>query len=146
MSEKTAIATLETPQHTRDEIAVTESQQPPRLFFVNLEQALEIDHLKSIRKDARAFMPIRDQVLVLESDKEEMVGLIVIPDSAQQKQEEGLVIAVGRGRMDGNNVFVPTEVEPGDRVLFGKYAGTEYELRGRKCRLMREEELLGVIR
>jgi chaperonin GroES len=124
-------------------------EQPrPRLFFVNLEQALEIDKIKSMRREARAFMPIRDQVLVFECAKEEFsdAGTVIIPATAQEKQSEGVVVAVGRGRVDANNIFAPTEVEPGDRVLFGKYAGTEIKLRGKTCRLMREDELLGVIR
>lgn len=124
-------------------------QEPPqRLFFCNLEQALEIDKVKSMRREARAFMPIRDQVLVYECAKEEMTdtGILFVPATAQEKQSEGIVVAVGRGRVDANNIFVPTEVEPGDRVLFGKYAGTEIKLRGKACRLMREDELLGVIR
>jgi chaperonin GroES len=121
---------------------------PARRLFTNVERALEIDKIKSERGQTREFMAIRDQVLVLPVEKQEFddSGLIVLPATAQEKQSEGIVIAVGRGRMDANNVFVATEVEPGDRVLFGKYAGTEYKLRGKNCRLMREEEILGVIR
>jgi chaperonin GroES len=120
----------------------------PRLFYANLEGALAIDKLKSARREARAFHCIRDQVLVLPVDKEEMTdsGILFVPSTAQERQSEGIVIAAGRGRMDANNVFVPTEVEAGDRVLFGKYAGMEIVLRGKTCRLMREEEILGVIR
>lgn len=129
------------------QISVMEPK-PARLFFCNLEQALEIDKVKSMRREARAFMPIRDQVLVYECAKEEMTdtGILFVPATAQEKQSEGIVVAVGRGRIDANNIFVPTEVEPGDRVLFGKYAGTEIKLRGKACRLMREDEVLGVIR
>jgi chaperonin GroES len=120
----------------------------PRLFYANLENALAIDKLKSARRDARAFHCIRDQVLVLPVDKDEMTdsGILFVPSTAQEKQSEGIVIAAGRGRMDANNIFVPIEVEAGDRVLFGKYAGMEIVLRGKTCRLMREEEILGVIR
>lgn len=136
-------------ERTQDSHAI-EVREPEkqRLFFCNLEQALEIDKVKSLRREARSFMPIRDQVLVFECDKEEFsdAGTILIPTTAQEKQSEGIVVAAGRGRVDANNIFVPTEVEPGDRVLFGKYAGTEIKLRGKTCRLMREEELLGVIR
>jgi chaperonin GroES len=120
----------------------------PRLFYSNLEGALAIDKLKSARREARAFHCIRDQVLVLPVDKEEMTdsGILFVPSTAQERQSEGIVIAAGRGRMDANNIFVPTEVEAGDRVLFGKYAGMEIVLRGKTCRLMREDEILGVIR
>lgn len=123
-------------------------QDSPRLFFCNLEEALAIDKHKSQRRDARAFMPIRDQVLVYPCDKEEFsdTGMIVLPATAQEKQSEGVVIAAGRGRLDANNVFIETEVQAGDRVLFGKYAGQEVILRGKTCRLMLEGEILGVIR
>lgn len=123
-------------------------RQPPRTHFANLEQALAIDKNRSMRREATSFMPIRDQVLVYPCEKEEFsdTGMIVLPATAQERQSEGIVIAVGRGRMDANNIFVPTEVQPGDRVLFGKYAGMEVTLRGKVCRLMREDEILGGIR
>jgi chaperonin GroES len=131
-----------------DDAAIVSAQQPARLFFCNLEQALAIDKNKSARREATSFMPIRDQVLVYPCDKEDRTdsGILYIPDSAQERQSEGIVIAVGRGRMDANNIFVPTEVQPGDRVLFGKYAGMEITLRGKVCRLMCENEILGGIR
>ncbi|MGA9668397.1 MAG: co-chaperone GroES [Terracidiphilus sp.] len=135
-------------QGTGNSLVTMEPARAPRVFFANLEEALAIDDRKSKRREARAFMCIRDQVLVFPVEKEEFSdsGLLVLPATGQERQSEGIVIAAGRGRMDANNVFVPTEVEPGDRVLFGKYAGTEVVLRGKTCRLMREEELLGVIR
>lgn len=129
-------------------VGLVEKQEAPRLFFCNLEEALAIDKLKSERREARAFMPIRDQVLVYVCEKDEMTetGTLFIPESAQERQSEGIAIAVGRGKLDANNVFIPTEVRAGDRVLFGKYAGMEYKLRGKTVRLMQEEEILGVIR
>lgn len=131
-----------------NKLAVIEQGRAPRTFFVNLEEALALDKVKSARREARAFFCIRDQVLVLPVEKEDRTdsGILFLPGTAQERQSEGIVIAAGRGRMDANNVFVPTEVEPGDRVLFGKYAGTEIVLRGKTCRLMRDEEILGVIR
>jgi chaperonin GroES len=121
---------------------------PARLFFTNLEHALAIDDNRSKRREAQDFMPIRDQVLVYVCEKEEMsdTGMLFIPATAQERQSEGIVICAGRGRIDANNVFVPTVVQPGDRVLHGKYAGTEIVLRGKTCRLMTEDEILGVIR
>jgi chaperonin GroES len=132
----------------RTGVMVTMEAPKPRTFFTNLEEALAIDKLKSARREARAFMPIRDQVLVYVVEKEEMTdaGTLYLPETAQERQSEGVVIAAGRGRMDASNIFVATEVEVGDRVLFGRYAGTEITLRGKVCRLMREDELLGVIR
>lgn len=131
-----------------DKVVLIENPPAPRVFYTNLENALAIDKVKSQRREARAFHCIRDQVLVLPVEKEEMTdsGILYLPGTAQERQSEGIVIAAGRGRMDANNIFVPTEVEAGDRVLFGKYAGTEIILRGKTCRLMREEEILGVIR
>lgn len=130
------------------ELTISEMQQAPaRVFFTNLEKALEID-AKSKRREARDFMPIRSQVLVFECEKDEFseAGSIIIPEVAQEKQSEGVVVAVGCGRIDANNIFVATEVRPGDRVLYGRYAGTEIKLRGKTCRLMLEDEILGVIR
>jgi chaperonin GroES len=131
-----------------DDKVVLIQEPAARVFYSSLESALAIDKLKSARREARAFHCIRDQVLVLPVDKDEMTdsGILFVPSTAQERQSEGIVIAAGRGRMDANNIFVSTEVEAGDRVLFGKYAGTEIVLRGKICRLMREEEILGVIR
>jgi chaperonin GroES len=131
-----------------DDKVVLIQEPAARVFYSSLESALAIDKLKSARREARAFHCIRDQILVLPVDKDEMTdsGILFVPSTAQERQSEGIVIAAGRGRMDANNIFVPTEVEAGDRVLFGKYAGTEIVLRGKTCRLMREEEILGVIR
>ena len=145
MSTTELTRTADTPQ----ELKITEVQQAPaRVFFTNLESALAIDQQKSQRRQARDFMPVRDQVLVYECAKDDMTdsGILHIPATAQEKQSEGIVIAAGRGRMDANNVFVPVEVIPGDRVLYGRYAGTEIILRGKTCRLLRDEEILGVIR
>lgn len=132
--------------HSEEEALQAARMLPATRLFTNVEKALAIDKTKSMRNQMREFMCIRDQVLVLPVEKEQMIGLIHLPASAQEKESEGIVIAVGRGRVDANNVFVPTEVQPGDRVLFGKYGGTEYKLQGKDCRLMREEEILGVIR
>jgi chaperonin GroES len=119
-----------------------------RLFFCDLEEALAIADNKSQRRNAQQFMPIRDQVLVFPCEKDEKsdTGALYLPATAQEKQSEGIVIAVGPGMTDANNVFVPTVVQPRDRVLFGKYAGMELVLRGKTCRLMVEREILGVIR
>jgi chaperonin GroES len=72
-------------------------------------------------------------------------GLLYIPDSAQEKPVEGIVLGTSKGRWDRSGLFIPTEVQEGDRVLFGRYSGSELTLRGESVRLMREEELLLVI-
>lgn len=121
----------------------------PVHVFANIEEALKIDKLKSMRGEARQFMCIRDQVLILPCDEEETYEgsfNLIVPEKYRQKQTEGLVIAVGPGRIDANNVWIATVVRPGDRVLYGKYAGTEYKLQGKTCRLINEEDIGGVMR
>ena len=131
-------------------IRATAEIQPAqrREFACDLEKILESDKLRSMRREARDAMCVRDQVLVVLCEKESLTetGLIVVPDVAQEKPSEGLVIAVGPGRLDANNVWIPTVVQPRDRVLFGKYAGVDIMLRERACRLMHEEEILLVVR
>ena len=129
-------------------IVAIESPEERGLTFTNLELALAQAQPTSQRRACTAAAPLHDNVLVLVCAKDEMTenGLFYVPGVAQERQSEGIVIAAGRGRMDANNVFVPVEVIPGDRVLYGRYAGTEIILRGKTCRLLRDEEILGVIR
>ena len=120
---------------------------PERTFFTNLEQILAQDKIKAMRGEARAFLPIRDQVLVVLCEQDEMSqGGVFIPDTSKERPSEGIVVAVGPGRLDANNVFVRSVVQPGDRVIFGKYSGKDWEIRGRKCRLLIEQQVDGVIR
>jgi chaperonin GroES len=89
--------------------------------------------------------PLHDRVIVKRIAEEERTkGGIIIPDTAKEKPQEGQVIAVGPGRMDDGKVIKP-DVKPGDRILFGKYAGTEVKLDGEEHIIMREEDILGVI-
>jgi chaperonin GroES len=76
---------------------------------------------------------------------EQIRGGIIIPDSAKEKPQEGEVIAVGEGKKLDNGERVPLDVKEGDRVLFGKYAGTEIKLDGDEYLIMREDDILGVI-
>ncbi|HEY2932424.1 MAG TPA: co-chaperone GroES [Acidobacteriota bacterium] len=91
--------------------------------------------------------PLHDRVLVkrIDSDKEEIKGGIVIPDTAKEKPQEGEVIAVGNGKILDNGTKLNLEVKVGDRILFGKYAGTEVKIDDREFLIMREEEILGII-
>lgn len=100
-----------------------------------------------IRKNVTSFRPLRDQVLVRRVEREEKdeSGLIWLPEKGKEKPMEGVVIAAGSGRFDLLGRFVPTEVKPEDRVLFGKYAGTEITLNGEPCLLLSEEQIIGVI-
>ena len=90
--------------------------------------------------------PLHDRVIVkrVEANEERTAGGIIIPDTAKEKPQEGEVIAVGSGRRDEGKV-IALDVKAGDRVLFGKYAGSEIKLDGVEHLILREEDILGVI-
>jgi chaperonin GroES len=89
--------------------------------------------------------PLHDRVIVKRLEEEEKTrGGIIIPDTAKEKPQEGRVIAVGPGRRDDGKV-VPLDVKEGDKILFGKYSGTEVKLNGEEHLIMREEDILGII-
>jgi len=86
--------------------------------------------------------PLHDRVIVKRIEEKETVkGGIIIPDSAKEKPQEGEVIAVGAGKREKAE-RIPLDVKPGDRVLFGKYSGTEIKLEGEELLILREEEIL----
>jgi chaperonin GroES len=90
--------------------------------------------------------PLNDRVMVLRIDEEEKTsGGIIIPDTAKEKPMEGKVVAVGPGKVDENGKRVPLDVKKNDRVLFGKYAGTEITIDGVEHLIMREDDILGII-
>jgi chaperonin GroES len=90
--------------------------------------------------------PLHDRVLVRRVEPEEKVrGGIIIPDTAKEKPLEGKVVAIGAGRLDDEGKRVPLEVKVGDRVLIGKYAGTEIKIEDVEHVIVREDEILGVI-
>jgi chaperonin GroES len=90
--------------------------------------------------------PLYDRVLVKRIEATEKVkGGIIIPDTAKEKPMEGKVIAVGSGRLDDDGKRVPMEVKKGNRVLFGKYAGTEIKIDDEEHIILREDEILGII-
>lgn len=92
------------------------------------------------------FRPLHDRVLVRRLDSEEKTaGGIIIPDTAQEKPMEGEVIAVGSGVRDETGKLVPLDLHKGDRVLFGKWAGTEVKIDGEELLIMKESDILGVI-
>ena len=90
--------------------------------------------------------PLNDRILVkrMESEQNAKHGLI-IPDTAKEKPLEGMVIAVGAGRLDDDGARIPSEVKAGDRVLVGKYTGTEIKLEDVEHVIVREEEILGIV-
>ena len=90
--------------------------------------------------------PLHDRILVQRiEEKEQKRGSIIIPDTAKEKPMEGKVIAVGAGRLEKDGKRVPLEVKVGDRVLFGKYAGTEIKIDDNDHVILREDEVLGII-
>ena len=92
------------------------------------------------------FRPLHDRVLIERvEEKESVKGGIVIPDTAKEKPQEGRVVAVGSGRKEKNGKVIPLDVKVGDRILFGKYSGTEIKIDDEDYLILREEEVLGVI-
>ena len=90
--------------------------------------------------------PLYDRLLVERiEDTEQQVGGIIIPDTAKEKPQQGKVLAVGQGKMRDDGSVLPLDVEAGDTVLFGKYAGQEITLDGTEYFIMREDDILGVI-
>ncbi len=90
--------------------------------------------------------PLHDRILVRRIEEGETVrGGIIIPDSAKEKPQEGEVIAVGKGKSNDEGKTFPLDVKEGDRILFGKYSGTEIKIDGEEFLIMREEEVLGIL-
>ncbi len=92
------------------------------------------------------FTPLHDRILVRRVEESETTrGGIIIPDTAKDKPQEGEVISVGKGKVNEDGKVFPLAVKDGDRILFGKYAGTEIKLDGEDFLIMKEEEVLGII-
>jgi len=93
-----------------------------------------------------AFTPLHDRVLVrrVESD-EKTAGGLIIPDSAKEKPAEGLVVAVGAGARDDDGDRISMDVKEGDKILFGKWSGTEVSVDGEDLLIMKESDILGII-
>ena len=93
-----------------------------------------------------AFRPLHDRVLVRRIEAEEKTaGGIIIPDNAKEKPSEGEVIAVGPGGRDESGKLIPIDIKVGDRVLFGKWSGTEVKLDNEELLIMKESDVMGVI-
>lgn len=92
------------------------------------------------------FRPLHDRVVVRRLESEEKTkGGIIIPDSAKEKPQEGEIIAVGSGARDEAGKLVPLDVKKGDRVLFGKWSGTEVKIDGQDLLIMKESDIMGII-
>ena len=93
-----------------------------------------------------SFRPLADRVLVKRIENEQKSsGGIIIPDTAKEKPQEGEIIGVGNGKLLDNGELSKMNVKKGDRILFGKYSGTEIKLEGEEHLILREDEILGVI-
>jgi len=92
------------------------------------------------------FRPLHDRVVIRRVEQEEKSsGGIIIPDTAKEKPMEGEVIAVGPGGRDENGKLIPIDLKPGNRVLFGKWSGTEVKIDGEELLIMKESDIMGVI-
>ena len=94
---------------------------------------------------ATSIRPLNDRIIVKRiEEQEQMRGGLYIPDTAKEKPQEGEVLAVGNGKLLENGTRIAIDLKVGDRVLFGKYAGTEVKLDGEELRILREADVLGV--
>ena len=92
------------------------------------------------------FRPLHDRVVVRRLESEERTaGGIIIPDTAKEKPQEGEVVAVGPGARDDSGKLVPLDLKAGDRILFGKWSGTEVKIDGKELLIMKESDVMGII-
>jgi len=92
------------------------------------------------------FRPLGDRILVKRIKEEEKTkGGIIIPDTAKEKPQEGKVVAIGKGKYSEDGKLIPIEVKVGDKILFGKYSGSEIKLEGDEHIIMREDDILGIL-
>jgi chaperonin GroES len=90
--------------------------------------------------------PLQDRVIVKRVEEEEKTsGGIIIPDTAKEKPQQGKIVAVGKGKVNDDGKLNPMDVKVGDRILFGKYSGSEIKLDGDELLIMREDDILGVL-
>src|SRR5580658_3787177 len=91
--------------------------------------------------------PLYDRIVVkrIEDDTEKTAGGLFIPDSAKEKPQQGEVVAIGKGKRAEDGKLIPLDVQAGDRILFGKYSGSDIKMDGNEYLIMREDEVLGVL-
>ena len=96
---------------------------------------------------ATRIRPLADRLIVkrVEEQEQKSAGGIIIPDTAKEKPQEGKVVAVGRGKLNDDGKVIPLDVKAGDRILFGKYSGSEIKIDGEEHLILREEDVLGVV-
>jgi chaperonin GroES len=96
---------------------------------------------------ATRIRPLADRLIVkrLEEQEQKSTGGIIIPDTAKEKPQEGKVVAVGKGKVNEDGKVIPLDVKAGDRILFGKYSGSEIKIDGEEHLILREEDVLGIV-
>ena len=93
-----------------------------------------------------AFRPLHDRVLVRRIEEDERTsGGIIIPDTAKEKPQQGEVVAVGSGARGDDNELIPLDVKPGDKILFGKWSGSEVKIDSEELLIMKESDILGIV-
>lgn len=92
------------------------------------------------------FQPLHDRVLVRRTEEEAKIGSIIIPDSAKEKPMEGEILAVGNGQVSEEGKIRPLDVKTGDKILFSKWAGTEVKIDGQDLMVMKESDIIGIIK
>jgi chaperonin GroES len=98
------------------------------------------------KRKTTTLRPLHDRVLIRRlEEQDEKHGSIIIPDSAKEKPQEGKVIAAGTGRVTEDGKTLPLAVKAGDRILFGKYSGSEVKIDGEELLIMKEEDILGIL-
>ena len=98
------------------------------------------------KNNGTGIRPLQDRILVKRiAADEKTAGGIIIPDTAKEKPQEGQVVSVGKGKILEDGKVLPLDVKKGDKILFGKYAGTEITLQGEEHLILREEDVLGII-
>jgi chaperonin GroES len=102
--------------------------------------------IKKAKEDCMQFRPLHDRVVLKRIDAEDKTaGGIIIPDTAKEKPSQGEVIAVGPGGRDESGKLIPIDLKVGDRVLFGKWSGTEVKVDGEELLIMKESDIMGVL-
>jgi chaperonin GroES len=107
---------------------------------------IKLQTFQSFTEDLMKFRPLHDRVVVKRIDAEaKSAGGIIIPDTAQEKPQQGEIVAVGPGGRDDHGKLIPIDVKAGDRVLFGKWSGTEVKIDGAEYLIMKESDIMGVL-
>jgi chaperonin GroES len=124
-----------------------DARQGAEAQIAALQSATNYSQQGDIEMATTSFTPLHDRILVRRMEEGESIrGGIIIPDSAKEKPQQGEVIAVGKGKSNDEGKVFPLDVKKGDTILFGKYSGTEIKLDGEEFLIMREEEVLGIVK